>query len=717
MAAHAAPLEYSCHCLNVTIVPAGEPQPAKDEPEFLTVRVADDAIAIAHPQLTLRDRSRPSEPTVQHVSLSCLVCNQLVYRVAHSIRPGDEARDGPVVPTAEWAEQEVLRSATGQIDVSRGCLSGEALRRARESDRFSDTFGILVTAAPPTPMRASAPPADPSLPPPPASQTATAAPAYAMNPLPTPALFAPPPFSPSHPAFAHLAKRAQARSEHLRHRAEAEIAALINARLLELDAADRALKSEVEAIWRAFREGWRAAVDRIPVATRSEDPLALVHANSTMSFDDRPALITRRPSLGRAYSVQSQQLPQVSLLSASLRQTGFRVPPHVPERAPGDDRSPSPPPYDDDSDDNDDDPSRPPRYDGFSASSLPAQIRRNMDPTLDISTSVRIESALAKQQQAADEQERRARKERRNRKKAQQEQERESVNVPRSSTSAAPAPPSVVVSPPRASAIKANGTPEKDKGKRKVVTFEEEPEVLVIQQPAPSPSPKPQLPPDDDRIEEMAMFELDGLDEAHPALPPSPAPVNGTAAHAPSRAVNGRAARTSALLASLSYRAPSTLSAGAAAISASAPPAPAPVETFKPYEEHLRRLVGADLPSHRDGWKKGGKAWKMFARGRRGRDGAMSDGDAEPADEDEDASTDDESPVQPQQGYASSLPIPIGPIASLARARRAPAPALEPVPEDTGAGAAAADTARQRARDILQRRADLPDAGMWRSLA
>lgn len=59
---------------------------------------------------------------MQHVSLSCLVCNTLVYRVAHTIHPGEEAREGPVVPSAEWAEEDVLRSSTGLVDVSSHCL-------------------------------------------------------------------------------------------------------------------------------------------------------------------------------------------------------------------------------------------------------------------------------------------------------------------------------------------------------------------------------------------------------------------------------------------------------------------------------------------------------------------------------------------------------------------------------------------------------------------
>ncbi|KZW03725.1 hypothetical protein EXIGLDRAFT_743476 [Exidia glandulosa HHB12029] len=735
---HQDQLEYSCNCLNVTITPNGHPQPAKDAPaQFLTVTVPDDGVVIAHPQLTLRDRSKPVEPTVQHVSLSCLVCNTLVYRVAQTIHPGEEAREGPVVPVAEWAEQDVLLSSTGLIDVSVACLTGDSLRRARESERFSDTFAILVTQHPSTPAARHATHN------PLAQAGAHPQTQYALAPFPAPLLFAPPPFSPSHPAFAHLSKRAQARSEHLRHQAELDVQQIVSKRLADLDAADRALKTEVEAIWRSFRDGWRAAVERIPYEEQSLHPLHNV--NNTLSFNpdaaavtatqskepptptqqDPQPLIARRPSLNRTHSSQSHA---PSLLSASLRQTGFHLPPRVAEaqgtQGQGN-NSPSPPPYASHDDDSSDDPSRPPRYDGLTTSgskSPPVDFRRNMDPNLDISTSVRIGSILAQQAREHEHHE----QERAPKRKKKVRQPPTAQTSGTGSTSTAPSQGAAVpgpsasasaFSPPRGSSLRtsmvngtSHSTPEKDRGKRKV-TFDEEPEVLVIQ-PAPAspavvPAPAARPPPEDDHVEEVAIFDLDGLDEAHPAPPPPTAPSNPS----PSRAVNGRAARTSSLLASMSYRAPSALSA-----SASAPPTPpaisasAPTEHFKPYEEHLRSLVAADYPTHREAWKKGGKAWAMFARGRRHRSSALVLGDTEPEMEDDSGDEEDEAEEKAQEPQiARSLPIAIAPVAGLGAARRRPQ--LDDVPEELVPENA---TARQRAAMILHR--GVPDEGVTRSL-
>lgn len=48
-----------------------------------------------------------------------------MYRVAQEIARGSEAREGPIIPTEDWVEQETLLSKNGWIEVfvgSNGCL-------------------------------------------------------------------------------------------------------------------------------------------------------------------------------------------------------------------------------------------------------------------------------------------------------------------------------------------------------------------------------------------------------------------------------------------------------------------------------------------------------------------------------------------------------------------------------------------------------------------
>lgn len=56
------------------------------------------------------------------VSLTCLVCKTLVYRITQAVVPGTESGEGMVLPTEDWVENEVLRSASGWIEVSKDIL-------------------------------------------------------------------------------------------------------------------------------------------------------------------------------------------------------------------------------------------------------------------------------------------------------------------------------------------------------------------------------------------------------------------------------------------------------------------------------------------------------------------------------------------------------------------------------------------------------------------
>lgn len=56
------------------------------------------------------------------MSLICLNCQSLVYRVSRPSALDGEERAGPVIPTEEWVEKDVLKTSTGVVEVYKGCL-------------------------------------------------------------------------------------------------------------------------------------------------------------------------------------------------------------------------------------------------------------------------------------------------------------------------------------------------------------------------------------------------------------------------------------------------------------------------------------------------------------------------------------------------------------------------------------------------------------------
>lgn len=50
------------------------------------------------------------------------MCQVLVYRVSQIIPVEVEGKDGPLIPTEDWVEQEVMKSTSGWIEVHKGCL-------------------------------------------------------------------------------------------------------------------------------------------------------------------------------------------------------------------------------------------------------------------------------------------------------------------------------------------------------------------------------------------------------------------------------------------------------------------------------------------------------------------------------------------------------------------------------------------------------------------
>ena len=72
---------------------------------------------------------------------------------------------------------------------------------------------------------------------------------------PLPPLFAPPPFTPSHPVFQHFKSLASSESERAREAAEEYLNRIAQEKAAELQAKEVELKREVEVLWSRFREG------------------------------------------------------------------------------------------------------------------------------------------------------------------------------------------------------------------------------------------------------------------------------------------------------------------------------------------------------------------------------------------------------------------------------------------------------------------------------
>lgn len=149
---------FACRCLNVRVrlqpCQDAPPQSLVDDPEYESVYVGDEGISIvsttsfasfwdvvltsmqSHPQLTLRTRCRgvpvpnskpDSEPDSEqrcnrYMTLSCLVCQMVVYRVLQNILLTMQEKSGPMLPTSDWVEQETLKSATGWIELHKASL-------------------------------------------------------------------------------------------------------------------------------------------------------------------------------------------------------------------------------------------------------------------------------------------------------------------------------------------------------------------------------------------------------------------------------------------------------------------------------------------------------------------------------------------------------------------------------------------------------------------
>ncbi|EPT03617.1 hypothetical protein FOMPIDRAFT_1035253 [Fomitopsis schrenkii] len=686
MAANGLNSTYSCHCLNVRIThqPTSETAPQADK-DFASVHCGDSGITISHVQATLRCRGRTvPDPhgqvprSTRFVSLTCLICHKVVYRVNQVVSSEADGGEGPVIHSDDWAEQDVLMSATGWVEVSLSCLTGDAIAKASASASHSKALDIVVPSGDPTwtfPTVSSVSP--------PSSMSEV--PTGHLPPLPP--LFAPPPFTPSHPVFQHFRSLAHIESARAREVAEEYLNRVAQEKAAELQVKEAELKREVEVLWSRYKEGIdelqqgsgtpvrpassmarrRSSVQKAAGAGHgngaTDDPSVSVRINDFVPAPSVPARMTSPTS--------SHQV--TSALSASLATSSFHHPGDrgtitrnegVSARSPPSSVAPSSPGRS--STTRVVSPSiassRTMTMEAFNVeASIRDAHRRNMDESKDIATSYRyvhdLETQMAERQRASSSTQEagpssagtteivspavvpRGRSPRGTKSsiKKGKEKENERLVTPTKDQDTEPAD--------KASTSTKVTTP---KDKRKV-TFDVKPDVAIIDKAADGEREKA-------ATEEAAIFDMEGEDNPEqPDLAEGPTPLtNGKSPTAitpqvttPPRRRRPRLQDTYGLPSSLSSLRPSSLPN----IQSLRSPITRRVESDRPRaqvlkdalkekartngdkgddeplspesrEAHILSLVAASVPSHRSAWKKDSKAWQVFIerRGRRSLD-------------------------------------------------------------------------------------------------
>nr|GAT58491.1 predicted protein [Mycena chlorophos] len=757
-------------------LPTTTTAPAAASVAFTPLYVGDEGISVSHLQLTARSQSRSEAVSnnrrARYVSLTCLICQTLVYRVQQIVPLDADTRDGPLLPTEDWVEQDLLKSSSGWIEVHEQCLAGDAIAKAEASSQYVPLFAVTVPAQPARPASPSEPIAAQDGP----------KPAFLEH---LPPMFLPPPFTPGNPAYTHLSSIATAESNEWRSAAEDEIAAFIRAKTEQLLRSEAVLRSQVETIYARFRAGLQAAQQSdvasprsplwstqsgaadygfvpLPVApVRHEVSASMSALSASLAANGMHHPRARQQQAVHAQQSQAEPTSPVSTVFDSIAGTS-------PTLTVGSGAVP------------------PPSGREFAGESNLLDIPRRMDENLNTVASFRwmqMEHAAAHQAQ------RRAAEEAQQREQQQQQQPARtelSNAAPVAGPSTAAGNSSSTDGQPPAESSQANG-----KGKKKVVTFQSQPAVVTIKDKEEEERSRA------DDVEEM-VFELDTDDkddrevsmegtvltlvETPPQRPPQPRRTSG-----------GRKTSsmdTAGLPASFAALRPSSLPAISHLRGQRSPLRPlndapetphqqrqqqqqeqhgggggvddAPEEEYDSRDHEIRKLVAAHNPSHRNAWKKGSSEWKAFVSGRNnGRRSSLSD--------------EDESVSPPPPPIASSMPIAIRPLgrqpvrltlASYTGGAEVPAEeetnaaatmpssslrnsmyaqrdihrdidpgALEfslnngAIPEESeeeeeefAEGAGAADEERlgrggDRALRILQARSELPDASMFYSLA
>ncbi|KAI0368073.1 hypothetical protein BV20DRAFT_1054266 [Pilatotrama ljubarskyi] len=330
-----AATKYACKCLNIRI----HIQPTKDAPPpveagFKPAHVGEEGIRVAHTEVTLRSRSKPvpdpdsaSGELTRYTTVTCLICGIPTYRVSQRITPDLINEVGPILPTDDWVEKDLVKSATGWVEVYQGCLTDDEISQAESSPMYSSMFSVVLPGPKPPAVQEDSSADIPN---------ARGPSEQGKKHLPElPPLFLPPPFTPSHVVFSHFSALATQRSERLRDEAEEYIAQLTQQKVAEIRKAEAALKQEVNLLWSKFRDSIRVVEETgalnkagLPLRRRGSvsGPARAVSSPTPgtsasvriSSFVPTPSPPPRHASGGRA--------PAPSALSASLKTSGFHYP-------------------------------------------------------------------------------------------------------------------------------------------------------------------------------------------------------------------------------------------------------------------------------------------------------------------------------------------------------------------------------------------------------
>ncbi|KAL5508263.1 hypothetical protein ACEPAH_5882 [Sanghuangporus vaninii] len=719
---------YACRCLNIrlckgkTSEEGAQHQSQQDtSTDYLALYVGDEGIKISHNELTLRTRSRVAADSTsstghtQQTLVTCLVCNTAAYRVKTEVPPDEDAKEGPILPTEDWAERDTLRSKSGYVDVhvgKEGCIAQDEIKRLLSSSSYSQYFSLALPSESHV-LSTTAPPLLPQ-----ARLTIPASYSFLPN---LPPFLPPPPFTPSHPIFLHLSSIVTATSNDARRDTEKRIDNFARQELARLEEHETNLRMQLERIWWIVKEGLKKAEQErdasLLLALKSRRRSMSPH-HPRSSTGDIGSVVVRNfvPSTYHTPRAIRSSSAHTSALSASLATTSFHHP-RAQQHARSDladvrDHpallTPSPPPYT----------SNPSSSRSRSESESPTasiaiasrSFNRNMNESNDAAATYNF--FVIEEQEAA----RRKTKERAEKNRNNEVTREKKDALDPDSRKQVPAPTPQAEEKRDAASTNDKLTDPKKKDSRRKVTFNIEPNVVTIKRDIIAEAEEEQLP---EKGEDL-LFEMDGVD-LHPIEREDQAPAqddqivqNGQnetktensfdkPAERPQR--SGRrqrdlkdaglpqsfaALRPSSLPAPSHIRPPvrsRTRSDDSKTKQLDVPQASGSSqakdikrqsegdlteEVLSPEQKDFLKLVAAETPSHRGFWKPGSDSWKIFDRNR-GR--FSSERQSRPTEDD-----DVEDPLSNANGgnkestdldwrhyrrpdVVGSLPIPMAPIA------------------------------------------------------
>lgn len=694
-------LTRACKCLNIRIE-SRQPPPQSPPPDFLKDNITDsdytliyvgqDGLSVAHPQVTMRTRKMgpslgDSNRCIRCTTLTCLLCQTLAYRVQQLVPLDIEGQEGPLLPTYDWVEQDILMSSCGWIEVHAECLDPDAVCRLLSSTTYSPVFNVAM------PQDASKPSAQPSY----IASTDGSRPRVLSEPILSNLrpLFPPAPFIPSHPVFAHLSSIATSKSQGLRSSAEEQFATLIRDKVAEIEKAEEELKRTVECLWKRFLESLGQTEKDLGAsdAAKRRDATRKPNINNAGGAAISSPVISVRDfvpvvSPGRMVSPASS-VPRISSLSASLATSAFHHPRALRERnthsGQASDIPRSPPPYSSH-------PSSVGSADSRSLSSstsarellplttgesLGQPFKRSMDEARDTAASFRYFIDMEAEMEIM---------------RGRQRLPATGTTVTEATEGTQPSNTSTSAKAPDDEENKLKGAKEgrlqkpdhgrngdESRGKRKV-TFDIKPDALIAD------GPFPEKNGSQGRDVHDMIFDLDGessdrdSSDAAPVLPFKEIP------YIPRRRARPRNSTSHVgLPTSLSSLRPTSLPAYASlqaritkqdSTFRTQVPTSERLQTERirhtieadapdPQEQEILKLVAADTPSHRGAWKPSSRAWQLFVSRQGGKNGVTGAFIPEEVEVDVTVSDTDDSDAGTRYhppGIPGSLPISIGPL-------------------------------------------------------